>query len=330
MQSDVQRLFQSIGVGEPRYREVAATERGQAAAARWPLIAATNRLLGERIPGSARPAQPSRRRRGFTIALVSLRGGSGRSTLAASLAASLAQQGRRAIAVDADPQNALALHFGVEPGETAGLSQKGFIARDASSWLVRFRGGAACLPFGRLGPQESMSLEFAVALEQDWLRSRLDELLPTEVEFTVIDTPAAPSPWVEQALSIADAVLVVLRPDAASYATLPAVEDLLDASLPGGLVRSRARFLINDFDERRELDRDVVAALRGYLVERALPFCVHADDIVAEALARRRLITVEGGASQVLADVRVLGEWVESQAELTARTPPVAAAALSR
>jgi cellulose synthase operon protein YhjQ len=314
MKSDVKRLFQSIGVAEGRYREVASIERGQGAAARWPLLAATDKLLAERAPSLPAKSAPPRRRRAFTIAVISLRGGSGRTTVAANLAATLSQQGRRALAVDADPQNALQLHFGVDPSEGLGLSHKGVLSRDVAQFLVRFRGGAGCIPFGRLTAHEAVGLELATSLEPDWLRARLDDLVPPEAEVVVLDTPAAPSPWTEQALAMSDATLVLLRPDAASYATLPAVEDLLDASVVGD-ARANARYLVNGYDERRELDRDVLAALRGQLSGRALPFFVHADDVVAEALARRRLLTVDGGASQAVADLRVLAEWVEQQVE---------------
>ena len=47
------------------------------------------------------------------ITVVSAKGGVGKTTLAANLASVLAARGRRVIALDLDPQNALRLHFGI-------------------------------------------------------------------------------------------------------------------------------------------------------------------------------------------------------------------------
>lgn len=312
MHDDVRRLFQSIGVGDPGYREISIAERGQSAAARWPLLAATNQLLAMRPPAVSGARPGGKRRRGVTVAVCSQRGGVGRTTLVANLTASLTQSGRRALAVDFDPQDALALHFGVEPGQAQGIATRELGPRQAQPWLLRFRGGPPCIPFGQPDPAALKLLESSLLADRDWLKGRLDELQPAETEFVLLDTPAGASPWTRQALDAADLVLVVLQADAASYATLPALEELLDSAPEA---RAHTRFLVNRFDERRELDRDVLAALRGYLAERALPFAMHDDDVVGEALARRHLITVEGGSSQVAADLRVLAGWAEASGD---------------
>ena len=69
------------------------------------------------------------------LTIASAKGGVGKTTVTENLAMALARQtGRTVLAVDLDPQNALALHLGLGPQELRGLSrasQSGQNWRDA-------------------------------------------------------------------------------------------------------------------------------------------------------------------------------------------------------
>ncbi len=62
MQSDVRRLFRSLGLSAHPYHEVTAEADRAAASARWPLLEAVDRLLGTPACGRRavddRPAAP--------------------------------------------------------------------------------------------------------------------------------------------------------------------------------------------------------------------------------------------------------------------------------
>ncbi len=315
MATDVQRLIKSLGgISDFDYREVAALERWQAAAARWPMLTATNRLLVERLLNGPPPRPPQKTpvHAAFTTALISLAGGTGRSTLVANVTAALGQNGRQAMAVDLDPQNGLGLHFGMDPAEVIGLVSPNLSSVGVHTWLARFRGGAAVFPFGRLDSAQLATLESVVAEDTTWVQQRLKSVVPAQTEFLLLDTPAVQGPWVKAALSFADAVIVVLQPNATAYATLPAVEALLSEHHPHG--NRHARYLLNGFDARRSLDRDIFGSLRGMLGDRAFAFPVQGDSIVPEALARRKLIVQEAADSQVVAALAGLAEWLETEA----------------
>lgn len=61
------------------------------------------------------------------LAFASPKGGVGKTTVAAHVAALLAQRGHKVIAIDLDPQNALRLHLGVSLRE-----ERCFMSRLAS------------------------------------------------------------------------------------------------------------------------------------------------------------------------------------------------------
>jgi cellulose biosynthesis protein BcsQ len=162
-------------------------------------------------------------------------------------------------------------------------------------------GGAACVPYAE-----------ARSAAADALAARSDAIL--------VDAPARPSREVEQALSRADEVVLVLRADAASRAAVPAADALLARCGVGAWRRARARYLVNGFDGRDPAQRAALAGLRAALGDRLLPFTVQRDDAVREAIAARRRLEDVAPGSQVLRDLDAL-------ADALAPAPPRARAA---
>jgi cellulose synthase operon protein YhjQ len=216
------------------------------------------------------------------VALVSLKGGTGRTTLTALLATLLARRGERVLAVDLDPQGALGLHFGLRPG--AGPDD-----------LADGHADVPHVPFGALGLDPT-----AGTVDPAWLAGRIAALAPDTPDLVLLDVPAGPTPGLGAALALADAALVVLLPDAASYATLPATEAMFASARP-------PLYVVNQVDGRRPLCADVLAGMRRFLGDRPL-YAVHADERVREALALGRTLLEEPAGSQVVADLEAIAE----------------------
>ena len=305
--ADVRRLFDAVGTAGFQYRELGEVERREAAAAKWPLLSTTNREVASR--GADRAAAPVPGDGGgigrCTIALVSLCGGTGRTTVAANLATTLAAGGQRALAVDLDPQNLLALHFGLDPVERIGVGRAHMSVGETAAFLGRQRGNVAVLPFGPVADAELAATEARIAADPGWLRLRLEACAPADCEFVVLDVPAGRGAWLRQALAVADVVLVVLAPHPAAYASLPETEHLLG--------ERRACYLVNGFDARIPLERDLVAGLRAALPDRVLPFAIQRDEAVREALLHRTPVVLEAADSQVTADFTQLADWVRTR-----------------
>lgn len=216
------------------------------------------------------------------VALVSVNGGVGRSTLAAALSSGLQRHGESVVAVDLDPQNALRLHFGVSPcapgigltslrhGHWENIQQPGFF-------------GSRVLPFGETDMQQQEDLQRWLKNEPDWLAQHLSTMGLSARHTVIIDTPAGHNVYFHQALSVADVVLVVAQPDAASLGTL----DQLNGLLAPHLERERpphVHFLINQLDEGNAFSLDMVEAFKQRLGAKE-PLEVHRDTSISEALA---------------------------------------------
>lgn len=239
-----------------------------------------------------------------TITTFSLTGGTGRTTVAGGLAGALAALGRPVLLVDADPQNALGLPLGLGVGDRVGLAR--LTPEEPDAGVRRGLSGPAWLPFGACTSEELLAIERAQVADPDWLGRRLALAVPPDTELVVLDTPAGVRAASLQALRAADLVVVVVRPDAGSYATLVTVDALLDA-LPR--VPAKA-LLVNGFDSRRALDVDVRAALEQAFPEALLPFTVPEDEAVREAFARQLPLRDSAPDSQAAAILAHLAGWV--------------------
>lgn len=83
------------------------------------------------------------------VAVVSAKGGVGKTTLTANLATALQHQGAPTVlVVDMDPQNALRLHFGADPGALAGISRASLAGDSWGSVCQQSPSGYMCCPTG--------------------------------------------------------------------------------------------------------------------------------------------------------------------------------------
>lgn len=247
-----------------------------------------------------------------TISLVSIKGGTGRTTLAANLAGILTHANYRCMAFDLDPQNALGFHFGMKHGERLGISQPGITVQDVADHLQRIEAEVPYLPFGLCTNQELLEAERWLERDPTWLEGKLKEFAEPHCDFAVLDTPAGRSVWVQQALAVSDLAIVVAVPDAASYATVPAMEAFLRAYTRKDASFRGAYYLINQMDSRRMLSRDVVSAYRGIGSNRTLPFTIQHDEHVRESLANQQSVFHDATGSQVIAGLTELASWISS------------------
>lgn len=218
------------------------------------------------------------------ITIVSAKGGVGKSTVCANLSVALHQAGLAALALDLDPQNALRFHIGSNPNATEGVARASLNGQDWRHVWAPGPSGVYLLPYGAVSEPERESFEQQLKNDPQWLRRNLASLgLPPDAVI-IIDTPPGPSTYLRQALSVAHLAVVVTLPDAASYATVSQMEELIRNYCSGRPDFHGHYYVLNQVDQTRELSRDVTQILRNALGARLIGR-IHADQAVAQALA---------------------------------------------
>jgi cellulose synthase operon protein YhjQ len=221
--------------------------------------------------------------RANVVALVSVNGGVGRSTLVTALSSGLQRLGQSVVALDLDPQNALHHHFGLSHT----LPGIGRTSLHNERWdQILHRGFAGCqvIAFGETDIRQQEDLQRWLKQEPDWLAQHLSALGLSEQHTVIIDTPAGNNVYLHQALNVADVVLVIAQSDAASLGTLEQMEQLLAPHLECTPSSPRCHFVINQLDEMSSFSLDMVEVFKKRLGENLLEV-VHRDVAISEALA---------------------------------------------
>ncbi|ONH54586.1 cellulose synthase operon protein YhjQ [Pseudomonas cedrina subsp. cedrina] len=216
------------------------------------------------------------------VVVVSVKGGVGRSTLTAAIASGLQRQGRPALALDLDPQNALRHHL------CLGLDIPGIGATSLlnGSWEgLPERGFAGCrlVAFGDTDHEQQKSLNRWLGQDTEWLGKRLASLKLNGQDTVIIDVPPGNTAYLSQAMSVADTVLVVVQPDVASFGALAQMDNMLAPYLQREKPPQRF-YVINQLDAAHRFSLDMAEVFKTRLGH-ALLGLVHRDPAFSEAQA---------------------------------------------
>jgi cellulose synthase operon protein YhjQ len=262
-------------------------------------------VLRQVLP-QGRPAKT----RAHVIAVVSAKGGVGKSTLASALATALHLEGGQTIAIDLDPQNALQFHLHIDP-DVAGMGSASLRGENWNSLLLAGSSGTSLLPYGMVTEDERRMLERYMENDRYWLARQLANMDLGENDVVVLDTPPGRTTYLDQALMVADQVLVVTTADAACFITLDQMERLLGERMALGQM-PLCSYVINQFDNSRVFCRDMHEVIKRRLGSKLLGV-VALDHLVSEALAYGKNPLLEAGSSQGCKDMFKLCETLEAQ-----------------
>ena len=249
------------------------------------------------------------------LSIVSAKGGVGKTTLAANLALALGSgQAGSVVALDLDPQNALRHHLGVATNDVEGV---GRATLEGRSWLSSlYQSGTPelfALPYGELNEGDRDAFEVHLSSHPDWLRDGLLAMGLGETDVVVIDTPPGPSLYLQQALRVAQFVLVVVHADAASYATMSAMEVLIARYCNDRQNFLGSAYLLNNVNVGSALSRDVIRVVRAGLGARVMPTVIHQDESVREALAFDKLVLQHSPHSEASNDIVQAARWIKDR-----------------
>lgn len=242
----------------------------------------------------------------IVIAIVSAKGGVGKTTISANLGAGIAQRRRPVLIVDLDPQNAMQWHLGgLDQNESKGISALTGNRTRLAGVTYSSPYGVNFVPYGQCGEVQRMRFEQTLEQQDGWLRKKLEAAnLPADT-IVLLDTPPGPSAYLKQAIDAADFLLVVMLADAASYSTFPEMEELIATYGQRQHQQIESAYIINQ-GSQRQLAQDVLALFSERLGKRMIPFVVPESSRVEEALACERPVLMyepENQASLCIQDI---------------------------
>ena len=233
------------------------------------------------------------------LAVFSLAGGVGKTSLVATLGRALASSGEKVLLTDTTSHGLLPFYFGaseLRPGVVRTFSPPVGSA-DAPIHLLSFD------LLGKGGDLEA----------QEWLAEELTRNGQGMQRVLVDLSPSVP--WVLKRIARMNSIVIVpMAPDMSSVISLNVVEkffaDVTDAN--GKPVHPR--YVLNGFDASQPLHLDVREVLRQQLGDRLLPFVIRRSPAVSEALAEGMTVMDYAPETAVAGDVLNLASWLRTQA----------------
>jgi len=214
-----------------------------------------------------------------TICVANQKGGVGKTTTAISLASALGIAGHETLLIDVDPQsNATS---GV--GSMAASGGRGVLWNpQAAPERVRRTeySSLSVLP----GSADYVGLEKAVAprgIAKSALKAAL-ESVAASFEFAVIDCPPSLGVLTQNALNVADLVIIPVQCEYFAMEGLAGIVRGIASSTNGAEAKAK-RLLFTMFDPAVAHSREVAREVRGYFKEEVLGFSILRDPAFSEA-----------------------------------------------
>lgn len=235
------------------------------------LIEQVDKLLTEK----AAPTTGNRSFQGMILALFGLRGGVGKTTLAANLAVALRKASSQEVClVDFSPSASQTIyHLNLKPPSNWGELALG----DSLTWPT-LKGKLALHPTG-LRVLTAPKLPQSPDEPSIELAKQILKILKENMVFTVVDLPACLNPAVWATLEAADVGLHVVAPDVISVRTAVQTERVLANS---SIKVKQKSFILNQVTEKAQLPEAAVE--RG--VNSRIPFKIAYDPLQYKAMVQ--------------------------------------------
>jgi cellulose synthase operon protein YhjQ len=234
-----------------------------------------------------------------TLAVFSLAGGVGKTSLVATLGRALSARGERVLIVDTTPYGLLPFFFGAR-------DQRPGVLRTFSPPDVT---GDAPIQMLTVDP-ETLAPESAGqdALTQEILRNAHN------AGRVIVDLATASGATTRRVLRMAPTVLVPVIPDMNSVVSVASIDAFFQHNSKTTGRQTLPYYILNQFDGSLPLHLDVREVLREQLGDRLLPFALRRTSAVSEALAEGMTVMDYAPNSPATEDYNHLAEWIKSLA----------------
>ncbi len=231
------------------------------------------------------------------MAVFSLAGGVGKTSLVATLGRALAARGERVLLVDTSAFGLLPFFFGARdqrPGQLRTFGPPGS-SGDAPIQLVAIDPEA-------LGPDKHA---------QDALIGEIAKH-SRSVSRVIVDLATASGATTRRIMRLAPLVLVPVIPDMNSVVSIGSIDAFFQHNVSAAVKPALPYYVLNQFDASLPLHLDIREVLREQLGDRLLPFSLRRAPAVSEALAEGMTVMDYAPNSTVADDFGSLAGWVKS------------------
>jgi cellulose synthase operon protein YhjQ len=230
------------------------------------------------------------------MAIFSLAGGVGKTSLVATLGRALSARGERVLLVDTAAFGLLPFYFGARdqrPGQLRTFSPPG-------------SSGDAPIQMVTIDP-ESLGLETA---GQEPLIAEIGKY-SRGVSRVIVDLATASGATTRRVMKLSPLILVPVIPDMNSVVSVSSIDAFFQHNGSPGVKPALPYYVLNQFDPSLPLHLDVREVMREQLGDRLLPFSLRRAPAVSEALAEGMTVMDYAPNSTVAEDFGSLAGWVK-------------------
>ncbi len=228
---------------------------------------------------------------GTAIAVVSIAGGVGKTTIAANVGRLLSGHGEQVLLVDATGSGLLPFYFGAEDLR-CGL--RTFLAPEPESQPMRVIG--------------------VERVTEAWLENEVKAAMGT-AERTIFDLGPGSYSLLPQILPLCAVILIPLVVDLNSIMSIPRAEAHNRAMREErGLTLPLPVYLSNKYDAAIEREREGRELIARQVGGRLLPITIRRSPVVTDAISQRMTVADYAPDSEVVDDLRQLARWLQEVA----------------
>jgi chromosome partitioning protein len=239
-----------------------------------------------------------------TIAISLQKGGTGKTSLAVSLAAELSKYGD-AVLIDADPQGNASAWIGAEKleAEFAGVLFKKYPLRQAVT--TTGTKGLFLLPSAGLGGELKVFIERAAPAEPFCVQDVISELAEQGYRYTVIDLSPSFGTFEREAVTAANEVITPIMPDPFGIDGLQIfAENLTDARRKMHTQKpAYSKIVVTALDNRIKQHGAILAGLKANTSGQSI-YAIPVDQVFRRAQTAQKTIQATGDAKpETLAEI---------------------------